>query len=98
MNIANLVNTVICGDCKDVMAQFPDDCIDLIIIDPPYNISKLNDNRDRSKMNAPIFRRESPLRYDFGKWDNLERQDFLGFTQKWLFERECSRFGYCLYF
>jgi DNA modification methylase len=41
--------------------------IDLIICDPPYNISKENDNRDRSKLNSPIMRRESPLRYDFGE-------------------------------
>lgn len=68
------------------MKEIPDNCVDLIIADPPYNISKLNDNRDRSKLNAPIFRRKSPLRYDFGKWDNLERQEFLDFTQRWLFE------------
>jgi len=36
-NIANLVNKIICGDCKDVMAQFPDDCIDLTITSPPYD-------------------------------------------------------------
>ena len=80
------INKIICGDCLEVMKDIPDNSVDLIIADPPYNISKLNDNRDRSKLNAPIFRRESPLRYDFGKWDNLERQEFLDFTKKWLFE------------
>jgi len=33
-NITNFVNEVHCGDCKDVMAQFPDDCIDLTITSP----------------------------------------------------------------
>jgi len=31
------INDIICGDCKDVMAQFPDDCIDLTITSPPYD-------------------------------------------------------------
>jgi len=34
------LNRIICGDCKEVMATFPDNCVDLIICDPPYNIGK----------------------------------------------------------
>lgn len=83
------VNEVIWGDCLDVMGHFPNGSFDLILTDPPYNISKLNDNRDRSKLNSPIMRRESPLKYDFGEWDNKTREEFLEFTAKWL--KECCR-------
>jgi len=31
------VNTVVCGDCLEVMRSFPDESMDLIFVDPPYN-------------------------------------------------------------
>ena len=30
-------NTLYYGDCLDIMAGFPDNCIDLICLDPPFN-------------------------------------------------------------
>lgn len=71
------------GDCREVLPQL-DVKVDLVLTDPPYNISKENDNRDRSKLNSPIMRRESPLRYDFGDWDNMGREEFLSYTKGWL--------------
>jgi len=29
-------NTIYCGDCKDVLAKFPNECVDLIYADPPF--------------------------------------------------------------
>lgn len=89
LRLGYCVNEIIWGDCLDVMGHFPNESFDLILTDPPYNISKLNDNRDRSKLNSPIMRRESPLKYDFGEWDNKSREEFLEFTTKWL--KECCR-------
>lgn len=86
LRLGYCVNEAICGDSLEVMKHFPDGSFDLILTDPPYNISKLNDNRDRSKLNSPIMRRESPLKYDFGEWDNKTRDEFLDFTTKWLKE------------
>ena len=74
------------GDCLEVIKGIPDNSIDLILTDPPYNISKLNDHRDRSKSNSPIMRRKKSLNYDFGEWDNMERQEFINFTEQWLKE------------
>lgn len=73
------------GDCIEEMQKLIDKDVkvDLIFTDPPYNVSKLNDNRDRSKMDSPIMRRKKPLNYDFGEWDNMERQEFLDFTKEW---------------
>ena len=89
LRLGYCMNEIIQGDCLEIMGHFPNGSFDLILTDPPYNISKLNDNRDRSKLNSPIMRRESPLKYDFGEWDNKTREEFLEFTAKWL--KECCR-------
>ena len=31
-------NVIICGDCLEVMKDFPDGCADLVLTDPPYNV------------------------------------------------------------
>lgn len=38
--IENIINTVICDDCINIMKQLPDKCIDLAIVDPPYGIGE----------------------------------------------------------
>lgn len=30
------INQVICGDCLEVMKDWPDSCVDLVLTDPPY--------------------------------------------------------------
>ena len=37
MNIPFAPNTLYYGDCLDIMAGFPDECVDLICLDPPFN-------------------------------------------------------------
>lgn len=37
MNLRFTPNTLYYGDCLEVMANFPDECIDLICLDPPFN-------------------------------------------------------------
>lgn len=29
-------NSIVCGDCEEVLKDFPDNCIDLIFTSPPY--------------------------------------------------------------
>ena len=36
------INQVLCGDCLKVLRQFPENSIDLILTDPPYNIASKN--------------------------------------------------------
>ena len=35
-SIEHLVDTVICGDCLEVMRDMPDGCVDLVLSSPPY--------------------------------------------------------------
>jgi len=34
------INTIICGDCLDILKDFPDNCVDLVLTDPPYGINR----------------------------------------------------------
>ncbi len=34
-------NEIICGDCLEVMKDWPDNCVDLVLTDPPYGIGKM---------------------------------------------------------
>lgn len=35
----DFINKIICGDCLEVMKEMPDECVDLIITDPPFGIN-----------------------------------------------------------
>jgi site-specific DNA-methyltransferase (adenine-specific) len=39
-NISTLLNQVLQGDCLELLDQIPDKSVNLILIDPPYNINK----------------------------------------------------------
>ena len=38
-------NTVVCGDCCDVLRRIPDNCVDMIVTSPPYNFGREYDCR-----------------------------------------------------
>jgi len=42
-----------CGNCLEVMKKFPDECIDLIITSPPYNLG--NKHHTGNKYHNPYF-------------------------------------------
>ena len=86
MDIESITNKIINADCMDILKQLPDKCIDLVLTDPPYNISQKNFCVDRSKCKSPIMRRNKAINFDFGDWDNMERQEFLEFTKTWFLE------------
>ena len=74
-------NRIIQGDCIQVLKSFPDESIDLIFADPPYNLQLKNElNRpDSSKVNA--------VNDDWDKFSSFNQYD--SFTQNWL--TECKR-------
>ena len=38
------INQIVCGDCLEIMKDWPDGCVDLVVTSPPYNIGKDYDN------------------------------------------------------
>ena len=63
------------GDSIDLMSKMPDDCIDLIFADPPYNLSNGGFSCHAGKR----------VSVDKGKWDKSKgvEQDFQ-FHQEWI--------------
>ena len=69
------------ADCFDILKDMPDKSIDLIITDPPYNISRQRKFTMKGK---------TPINLDFGEWDKWETQEeYLDWCKLWL--AECHR-------
>ena len=44
MREVEYLNKIICGDCLTVMKQLPNECVDLIVTSPPYNLKNSTGN------------------------------------------------------
>ena len=52
----DFMNKIICGDCLEVMKEMPDECIDMIITSPPYNVGKdYGEGRERDKIDLDDY-------------------------------------------
>jgi site-specific DNA-methyltransferase (adenine-specific) len=40
----DFVNKIVCGDCLTIMKQMPDECLDLVVTSPPYNLKNSTGN------------------------------------------------------
>ena len=48
------INEIVCSDCLEAMREWPDDCVDLVLTDPPYGIGESRaKNRSRGKWVKP---------------------------------------------
>lgn len=70
----DFINRIICGDCLEVMKIMPDNCIDTIITDPPYNLStikrfKAKDSGEKWNVKSGVFHRTSKG-FMGQEWDN----------------------------
>ena len=74
-------NKIIQGDCVKILKTFPDDSIDLVFADPPYNLQLKNElvRPDNSKVNA--------VNDDWDKFSSFVQYD--NFSENWLYE--CRR-------
>ena len=61
--------TVVNGDCLDYLGQIPDNSIDLILTDPPYNIAQYS----TGNINLPG---RSALNNDLAEWDLIPIDPF----------------------
>lgn len=72
------------SDCIDGMKTLPDNCIDLIIADPPYNLSKSGDWKwDNS---ASLSGMGGNWNITNENWDKMPLKDYFNFTIAWLTE------------
>lgn len=67
------------GDCLELMKEIRDESIDLVVTDPPYNIS--NYGNSLTKKGNEI------VKADFGDWDKWEDiEEYFLWTLKWVKE------------
>jgi len=73
--------TLIQGDCLKVLPTIPDESVNLVLTDPPFNISRPF-VLDRTKLKK--LYRPSKLTYDFGEWDKWDYDKFTDFLWEWI--------------
>lgn len=59
-----MINEIMLGDCFDLLKDLEGDSVDLILTDPPYNISK----HSYFKVNSSC-KKFGKISHDFGDWD-----------------------------
>lgn len=73
------------GNCLEILPTLPAESVDLIVTDPPYNVSRSKDI-DRGSWEKLSTRRKAKLTRDFGDWDKFTPENFEAFTLAWLAE------------
>jgi DNA modification methylase len=81
------INKIICGDALEELRKMPNESVDLIVTDPPYNVST-NLKIDRSRWGKKQ-KRKAVINFDYGEWDKKPMEEFIKFTQDWFLE--CKR-------
>jgi DNA modification methylase len=65
MGNPNWRKCLLCGNSKDIIKRIPDNSIDFILTDPPYNIGQ------HSTGNIPLPGR-TPMNNDVAEWDHVD--------------------------
>jgi DNA modification methylase len=75
------LNTIHTGDCIDLLKQVPDNSVDLIFADPPYNL----------QLNGELYRpNQTKVDAVNDAWDKFDsKEDYDKFTTAWM--KECHR-------
>lgn len=75
------LNNIYQGDCVELLKELPDESIDLIFADPPYNL----------QLSGELYRpNQTKVDAVNDKWDKFESKEVYDeFTRKWL--KECYR-------
>lgn len=82
----DVVNTIQHGDCIEQMAELPEDSVDLVISDPPYNLSKGGDWSWDNEEDLEGFGGEWDKTME--DWDSMTLDQYFEFTISWLREAE----------
>lgn len=75
------IDQIICGNCLDILSKLPDQSVDLIFADPPYNLQL------RNELRRPNQTLVEGVDDEWDKFPDLTAYD--AFSRAWL--RECRR-------
>lgn len=74
------INHIYQGDCIEIMKKYiPDENIDLIYADPPYNLSGKKLHLLNNKTGGPFYKMNE-------EWDKWNYDEYVEFTEKWINE------------
>ena len=65
------LNTIIQGDCLEIMRSMPDKCVDLVLTDPPYGIGMAK-QLYAQKPSRPSTYDRSKIKYQTENWDDVK--------------------------
>lgn len=77
-------NTIVNEDCIKAMKELPEDSVDLVIADPPYNLSKGSDISWEDEVDLDGFGGEWNKTMEH--WDDMTPAEYFQFTKAWLKE------------
>jgi site-specific DNA-methyltransferase (adenine-specific) len=83
-DIAKFLDKIICGDAIENLKKIPDKSIDLIVADPPYNLSQGNQLGWSGSSSLKGFGGKWDKVME--NWDNMPLVDYFNFTYSWLSE------------
>ncbi len=63
---------IICGDCVEKLPSISKNSVDLILIDPPYLISKDSNFKKISETTSLNMAKKYNISIDFGDWDKVD--------------------------
>ncbi len=75
------LDTIVEGDCLESLRQLPDECVDLVFADPPYNLQL------EGELTRPNNSKVNGVDDDWDKFDTFTAYD--DFTRAWM--SECKR-------
>jgi DNA modification methylase len=75
------VNKIICGDCIEILKSLPENSVDLIFADPPYNLQLRND------LYRPNMTKVDAVNDGWDKFEGFAEYD--SFTREWLSASQC---------
>jgi DNA modification methylase len=76
-------NTIIEGDCIEVMSRWPDACVDHCIADPPFGIASGGGRGGKGKGLGWAFSSHVTMQE---AWDRFSQDEFFQFNVRWLTE------------
>lgn len=79
LDVESLHNQVVKGECVNVLSKLPDDTVDCVVADPPYNLSK----------GGTLSWSEKSFEKTDEDWDDMGWDEYQAFTRAWI--REAKR-------
>lgn len=81
--IYNKDSYIVNGDCLEVLKTIPDESVDCILTDPPYNLGLFMHNRNTN------LAKMRDNQFAYAGWDNIEYEEWCSNMRE--FFKECSR-------